>query len=165
MNCMKKASAVGLLSMSLLVLVPVVYAESSPQPPPSKSESAEAPQRGGKREHRAGEHRPDRPHRLGRFLKFMQEYTRSVQDPYQAASLAALGIVQHYKAEGTPEKAATEIEPMVAKARDQRMRNVLLYALRQIYEQSGQTEKFLEVNRQILQENVTGVPGDVEKQE
>ena len=100
----------------------------------------------GERGHRGG------PEKAGKFA-FINEYIGAVQDPYKATGMAVMGIKHYYKRSGDVSKAVPEIEQQLAQTKDPKMRNILLFALRQIYEESQNDEKFLEINRKILKEN------------
>lgn len=91
--------------------------------------------------------------RMGRFLGFMKGYIETVQDSTQATGLAALGIKDHYKRLGRPADAIPFFEEQLAKTKDQKTRNVLLFSIRQVYEETKNDEKLLELNKQILREN------------
>ena len=91
--------------------------------------------------------------KTGRFLGFIKTYVETVQDSRQAVGLAALGIKEHYKRAGKPAEAIPIFEEQLAKTKDQRTRNVLLFAIRQICEETKNEEKFFELNKQILREN------------
>ena len=92
--------------------------------------------------------------RLGNFISFMSTFLASVKDPHQAAGLAALSIKDVYKKQGKPLEAVKILEDAIGSSKDQAMRNVLLFSLRQIYEENNQTDKVLEVSQRILKENV-----------
>ena len=92
--------------------------------------------------------------RIGRYLEVVQKYQTAVQDSGTAVGLAALGIKEQYRRLGKPEVAVKELEPMLQSTTDQKMRNILLFAIRQTYEESRNHEKFLEINRQIIKENL-----------
>lgn len=100
--------------------------------------------------------REGRMKRLGNFISFMSTYLTSVKDPHQAAGLAALSIKDVYKKQGKPLEAEKVIEEAIGSTKDQSMRNVLLFSLRQIYEENNQSDKVLEVSKRILKENVAG---------
>ena len=92
--------------------------------------------------------------KMGRFLKFMNNFTTSVQDPYQAAGLAALGIKEHYRRAGQEADAVPVLEEMLKGVEEQKMRNVILFTIRQIFEEGKQPEKALELSKQIMRENI-----------
>lgn len=102
----------------------------------------------------AGDWKAHRLGRMGAFLRVVQEFQDAVQKPEQAAGLAAMGIKDGYKRLGKPLEAVPVIDEALKSAKDQKMRNILLFALRQIYEENKNEEKFLEVNKQILRENL-----------
>ena len=92
--------------------------------------------------------------RMGGFLRFMQDFNTAVQDPYQAVGFAAVGIREQYKRAGKPQDAIPVLEEFLGKTKDQKSRNILLFTLRQIHEESKDTDKVLAVSKQILQENL-----------
>ena len=65
-----------------------------------------------------------------------------------------MGIKNHYKKNGKPTDAIPQYEALLKNAKDQKMRNILLFAIRQVYGETKDTEKVLAVNKQILSENV-----------
>lgn len=102
--------------------------------------------RGGRREGHMG--------RMGKFLGFVEHYIRTVQDQRQAVGLAALAIKDHYRKSGKATDAIPLFEEQLARTKDQPTRNVLLFAIRHIYEEARDEQRFLEINKQILRENV-----------
>ncbi len=92
--------------------------------------------------------------RLGKYLGFVSSYISSVQDPYQATGLALMGIKEYYRKNGKPADALPQYEALLKSAKDQKMRNILLFAIRQVYEETKDSEKLLAINKQILSENV-----------
>lgn len=98
--------------------------------------------------------REGRMRRMGNFISFMSTFLGTVKDTHQAAGLAALSIKDSYKKQGKPLEAVKVIEDAIGSTRDQAMRNVLLFTLRQIYEENNQQAKVLEVSERILKENV-----------
>lgn len=92
--------------------------------------------------------------RVGRFLDVVQSYQTAVQDPHQAVGLAALGIKDHYRRSGKPLEAVKELEDMLAQSSDQKMRNIFLFIIKQIYEEERDSAKFLETSRRIVKENL-----------
>jgi hypothetical protein len=92
--------------------------------------------------------------RIGRFLDVVQSYQTAVQDSHQAVGLAALGIKDHYRRNGKPLDAVKELEEMLAQTTDQKMRNIFLFIIKQIYEEQRDSAKFLEVSRRIVKENI-----------
>ena len=95
--------------------------------------------------------------RAGRFLGFVSEFNKQVQDPVQSVGLAAVGVKEYYRREGKPEDAVPVLEEMLKSAKDQRVRNVLLFAMRQIYEETKSGTKMLELSKQIMRENIAAV--------
>ncbi|MCB0359082.1 MAG: hypothetical protein KDD44_05590 [Bdellovibrionales bacterium] len=98
--------------------------------------------------------------RLGRFMEFVSNYQDTVADPYQATGFALLGIQDHYRKLGKPLDAVPVLQKVLADTRDQRMRNIVLYHLRQIYERAGNDEQFLAVSQQIVNENIRAIQSD-----
>ncbi len=92
--------------------------------------------------------------RLGRYLDVVQSYQTAVQDEHQAVGLAALGIKDHYRRSGKPLDAVRELDEVLKTTTDQKMRNILLFTIRQIYEEQKAGDKFMEVSRQIIRENL-----------
>ena len=92
--------------------------------------------------------------RLGRALDLVQSFQTAVQDPHQAIGLAALGIKQHYHRIGKPLDAVKELDDMLKSTTDQKTRNIFLFTIRQVYEEQKQSDKFLEISRQIVKENL-----------
>lgn len=132
---------------------------------PPASQSSVAAEQAAKEEHRRGHRRMDdegrhgrtkrdKMKRVGGFLDFMNRFYGSVQDPYQATGFAALSVREHFKRQGKPLEAVAPIEKMLASTKDQRMRNVLLFTLRQVYEEAKQEEQFIALNEQIMRENI-----------
>jgi len=100
----------------------------------------------------AGAGRPEG--RMGQFLHLVKQYQAAVQDPYQATSLAVLGVKQHYKRINKPEEAVLFFDSQLKNIKDQKMRNVFLFAIRQTYEETRDANKLLAVNKQIIEENL-----------
>jgi hypothetical protein len=100
--------------------------------------------------------RSEREHvvRLARFVRFMNDYQQAIQEPHGAVSFAAMGLKQHYKKIGKPLEVVPELEKMLDACKASKTRNVLLFTIRQIYEEQGDEEKVLMINRRILSENV-----------
>lgn len=69
-----------------------------------------------------------------------------------------MGIKEHYRRQGHPEGAVKELEEILDQTTDQSMRNVLLFALRQSYEELQDKKKYLAVSRQIIRENIGSPP-------
>jgi len=101
--------------------------------------------------------RAERIGKMGKFLRFMREFYGSVSEPHGAASVAAVSIREHYARKGTPEEAIPVLEKHLAATKEQKMRNVLLFTIRQIHEKAGNTDKLFELDQQILTENVDAV--------
>lgn len=91
---------------------------------------------------------------FGKLLGNISNFQTAVQEPAQAIGLAILGIKQYYKKSGKPEEAIKEIEELLKSCKNQKMRNIVLFNLRQIYQEQKNSEKFLEINRQIIKENL-----------
>lgn len=101
--------------------------------------------------HREGHHRGGK---LGKYLGFVNHYISAVQDPYQATGLALMGIKDYYRKNGKPADAIPHYEGLLKNAKDQKTRNILMFAIRQVYEETKDAEKALAINKQILSENV-----------
>lgn len=95
--------------------------------------------------------------RLQNFLRFVHNYIGVVQDPYQAVGFAALGIKELYKRKGEPEQAIPELEELLEGVKDQKMRNVILFIIRQIHEERKAKDKYLALNKLIIKENIKSV--------
>ncbi len=95
--------------------------------------------------------------RMGHFLKFMSKYHESVKDPYQAIGLAILGIKETYRKQGKPLDAIPELEKLLTQAKDQRVRNLILFSMRQVYEEANNSAKVLELSSRIIQENLVAL--------
>ena len=112
---------------------------------------------------RRGENRPGMDKRQGvlaakaRFLKFSSELTDTVKDPYQSIGFAALAIKEYYSRRGESEKAVAELEEILAKTKDQKARNILLFVIRQVHERDRNPDNFLKVNQRIIDENISKV--------
>ena len=98
--------------------------------------------------------RAKRGKRMKRFLEFVKDYTNSVQDPYQATGLAIMGMKDLYKKEGEPLKVIDELNEMLSTADDQKMRNVILFGMKQVYQENKKKKQVLKISRQIIKENI-----------
>ncbi|MFN8392230.1 MAG: hypothetical protein U0136_18200 [Bdellovibrionota bacterium] len=92
--------------------------------------------------------------RIARYLEAVQNYQTAVQDPHQAVGLAVLGLKDSYRKQGNPEGAVKELEELLGTTKDQKMRNIFLFAIRQIYEEAHNSDKLSEVNKRIIKENL-----------
>ncbi len=132
--------------------------------PPEGGESGRPPrgerwkkwieERGGER---GGDEQGGRTGRAGRWLGFVGEFNRQAQDPVQAIGLAAVGVKEYYRRQGKPEEALPVLDEFLKSAKDQKVRNVLLFAVRQIYDEQKNGAKVLELSRQIMQENIAAI--------
>jgi len=68
--------------------------------------------------------------------------------------LAALGIKEQYRRDGKALEAVKELDTLLAQTSDQKMRNIFLFMIKQVYEEEHQSDKFLEISRQIVKENL-----------
>lgn len=110
---------------------------------------------GEQREHPAGEGEGHgRMGRLRRFLQFVEHYHNAVSDPQSAIGLAALGIKDGYRQQGKPLEAVAELEEILNSTNDRKARNILLFTMRQIYEEAQDTDKLLAINKRIVKENI-----------
>jgi hypothetical protein len=100
---------------------------------------------------------PEHFQRMGKFLHLVEQYQGAVQDPYRAVGLAVLGIKQHYKKTGKPLEAVTQFEESLKGVKDQKMRNIFLFAIKQTYEETKDQDKLLAINKQIVEENLRAV--------
>ncbi len=116
----------------------------------------QGPRNGGQGNFRKGRG-PRAGAKLGGYLEAVQSYQKAVQDPKQAIGLAVLGIREYYRKDGKPLEAIKEIEGILQSSQDQGVRNIALFAMRQIYEEERMSEKLLEMNKQILRENLGAV--------
>lgn len=96
--------------------------------------------------------------RLANIVNIIATYHEAVRDPHQAAGLAALSIKDAYKKQGKPLDAIPVLEEALGSAKDQQMRNIIMFNIRQVYEEAGQNDKVLEVSKKILKENVGHTP-------
>jgi len=92
--------------------------------------------------------------KLKKFLQFMSTYHESVKDPINALGLSVLSIKQEMKKQGKVQEAAVQFEKDLEGTENQEARNILLFAIRQIAEESGDTAKVMELNQRILKENL-----------
>ena len=95
--------------------------------------------------------------KLGGYIEAVQNYQKAVQDPRQAIGLAVMGIRDHYRKERKPLEAVKEIDAILQSTQDQAVRNIALFAMRQVYEEERQGDKLLEINKQILKENLSAI--------
>ena len=93
---------------------------------------------------------------MGRYLDVVQSFLTAVQDQHEAVGLAVLGIKESYKRAGKPTQAVKELEEFLKSAKDQKMRNILLFGMRQVYEEERDSDKVVEVNKRIMGENLGG---------
>jgi len=91
--------------------------------------------------------------KMKRFLNFVSELHTSVSDPTGAAGFAALGIKDYHKRTGQVQNAVPEIEEALKATKKQETRNVLLFTLRQIHEESKDHAAVYEINKRLLKEN------------
>lgn len=172
-SSLKKLAAAALLSAAIC-LPAAVYAQDGP-PPPSRMDDEggppdDGPRLGGEQgrpqrgermrkwlEERGGDEQTGKMGRAGRFLGFVSEFNKQVQDPVQSVGLAAVGVKEFYRREGKPEDAVPVIDEMLKMAKDQRVRNVLLFTMRQIYDEQKNGAKMLELSKQIMRENIAAV--------
>jgi hypothetical protein len=126
--------------------------------------------RRAERQFRQGEHGPGeeppgrhegpgerRGERIGRYLETVRNYQAAVQDPYQAVGLAVLGLKDAYRRGGNAAEAIKDMEEFLKTTKDQKMRNIFLFTIRQIYEEQHNLTKFAETNKQIIRENLTAI--------
>ena len=99
----------------------------------------------------------NRMKRLSGFLGFMEKYIDNVQDPRKAAGIALFALKEHYARAGKPDEAIKEFQSILQRTKDPKMRNIILFTLRQVYEQKKDREKLLALNRQILEENLAAI--------
>lgn len=95
--------------------------------------------------------------RMGNFLNFVNTLHGSVKDPHQAIGLAVLSIKDAYRKQGKPEGAVESLEKILSSAKDQQVRNIVLFNMRQIFEETRNTERVLKLNRQIIDENMAAI--------
>ena len=98
--------------------------------------------------------RDERFQRMGKFFGVVNEFQGAVGQPGGAVSLALMGIKQYYKKNGKPEEAISFFEDTLKGVQDRKMRNIILFTIRQLYEEQKDAEKFLAINKRILQENI-----------
>jgi hypothetical protein len=91
-----------------------------------------------------------------RFLGFMERYVGMVENPNTALAMALYSMNERYLSENNPAGAEGEMKSLLAKTKDPKKRNIILFSLRRLYEQTGDKKKFDEINRLILNENVNG---------
>ena len=170
-------SVAALLAVSVFISGTLLWsipasAQDGPPPPPDEAGPPNGPDQhhqrgerfrrwfedrdGGVREgeEKGGPREGGRMGRAGRFLGFVSEFNKQVQDPVQSVGLAAVGVKDYYRREGKPEEAIPVLEEMLKSAKDQGVRNVLLFAMRQIYDEAKNGEKMLELSKQIMRENI-----------
>lgn len=104
-------------------------------------------------------HRTDGPGRekrgrMRRKLELTQNFVKSIEDPYQAVALAALGIRDSFKKQGSTAGAIPILEEMMSQAKDQKMRNIFLFLIRQCHQDADDEAKVLELSKQIVKENL-----------
>ena len=112
-------------------------------------------------EARHGSVAPDgeRPGRMGRYLDMVKNYQNAVQDPFQAIGLAVLGIKDYYKRSNNPAGAVKELEELLGTTKNQKIRNIFLFGIRQVYEESHDGDKLIEINKRIIKENMAVAEG------
>ena len=93
------------------------------------------------------------------MLDFSAQYFEAVQEPYRALGFAAIGIKDYHRRSGKPEQAVPELEAILARTKNQKARNVVLFVIRQIHESTGDSAKFIEVNNRIVEENLAATAG------
>ena len=157
----------GLVGIVFLLVLGNSNAFAQPGPemrPPEHPMGAEGEdfreRRFEKRFRKWGEEGRRRPHdgRLGRvkkFLQFVKGYHEAVATPQSAIGLAALGIKDSYKQQGAPLKAVKDLDAILAETKDRKARNILLFTIRQVYEEQRDHAKMLELNKRIIAENIT----------
>lgn len=104
-----------------------------------------------------GEGNSGRLMRMSGYLSFVEKYFDTIEDPRKALALTAMNIKQDYKKQGKLGDAAKLFEEALEATSDPQTRNVLLFTLRQVYEESKNSEKVSELDQQIFKENLKAV--------
>jgi hypothetical protein len=95
--------------------------------------------------------------RMGGYLSFIEKYFDTVEDPRKALALTAMNIKKEYKKQGKSEEAVILFEDALKTTTDVQARNILLFTLRQVYEESKDSKKVSELDKQIFNENLKAI--------
>ena len=145
---MKKTILSAILGLCLLV-PGTAFAQPEHRPP-----HGEMSQERGKGMRDRMQKRRKHLGKLRNFMHFANDYYGTVKDPAMAVGLSALSIKDAYKRKGEPLKAVQIFEEALLKTKSRKIRNVLLYSIRQVHEENKNQDKVLEISRQILEENL-----------
>ncbi len=96
----------------------------------------------------------DRLERMGSFLKFVRSYQDAVKNPHDAAGFAILAVKENYKRQGKPDEAVKYLNGLLEGTNDQHLRNIILFNLKQLYEHQHNSDKAIEISKQIVAENM-----------
>lgn len=171
-NMRRLKSAAVCTSLAVLISAPALltapFAAAQDDVPEAAASAGDASRVFSKRERlrhemrrrgpRGGEMDPtgkgDRVGRMGNFLKFVRSYQDAVKDPRDAAGFAILAVRESYKRQGKPEEAVKYLRELLDKTADPHLRNIILFNLKQSYEQDGNEDQAIAVSKQIVEENI-----------
>ncbi|MEM9557725.1 MAG: hypothetical protein AAGC60_25930 [Acidobacteriota bacterium] len=96
---------------------------------------------------------------MGDYLTLAERYTELASRPETSVFFAVEGIVEIYEARGELDQAVQHLERLLEKhSTSQTVRNIVRFKLRDLYNQTGRSQRALEELETVIEENAARPP-------